>query len=262
MFNLLLVLGLGVLLVGCSITRAKWRIKFDRTKARAKASFLSSPPASTKAGRPRKVVVLLADDLRQCEVSADVAEHVSIPHIDRIGAAVVVFKEGCVTSPTCAPFRAGIMTGRVQNRYEFESHIMEHYPTSRVEYISGRSLVDTGEFVVKAKTSFPAEWQAHKQGYTTGLVGKWHLGGLPQEGAARSGLRLPVRVQCVFALHSGAQLASRRQPRARVFQRAASMEHGVPRRSGDPRKRKATFSEADGSFDGQVNSFELPINAG
>ena len=111
---------------------------------------------------------------------------------DQIGAEGVVFEEGYVTSPTCAPSRAGIMTGRVQNRYGFETQVMEFYPSNYVEYISGRWLVDTGEFKVKAKPSFPAEWQGHKQGvpptqimlseilkkynYDTALIGKWHLG--------------------------------------------------------------------------------------
>ncbi|MBW2377842.1 MAG: sulfatase-like hydrolase/transferase [Deltaproteobacteria bacterium] len=69
---------------------------------------------------------------------------------------------------------------------------MEFYPSNYVEYISGRWLVDTGEFKVKAKPSFPAAWQVHKQGvppseimlseilkkydYNTALIGKWHLG--------------------------------------------------------------------------------------
>jgi hypothetical protein len=46
-------------------------------------------------------------------VSAYGADHISTPNIDQIGAEGVIFEEGYVTSPTCAPSRAGIMTGRV-----------------------------------------------------------------------------------------------------------------------------------------------------
>jgi arylsulfatase A-like enzyme len=188
----LLVLGLGVLLASCSITRVKWRIKTDKDMANGRSAYLDAPIALAKPERPPNIILLLADDLGKYEVSAYGAEHIATPNIDRIGAEGVIFQEGYVTSPTCAPSRAGIMTGRVQNRYGFETQIMEHYPTNWVEYISGRWIVDTGEFVVKAKPSFPSEWQAHKQGvppteitlaeilkkygYATGLVGKWHLG--------------------------------------------------------------------------------------
>ena len=188
----LLVLGLGVLLVSCSITRVKWRIKTDKHMADGKSAYLDAPIAIAKPERQPNIIVLLADDLGKYEVSAYGADHISTPNIDQIGAEGVIFQEGYVTAPTCAPSRAGIMTGRVQNRYGFETQIMEHYPTNWVEYISGRWIVDTGEFVVKAKPSFPSEWQAHKQGvppteitlaeilkkygYATGLIGKWHLG--------------------------------------------------------------------------------------
>jgi arylsulfatase A-like enzyme len=188
----LLVAGLGILLVSCSITRVKWRIKRDKTMESGKSAYLEAPLSPVAVERPPNIVILLADDLGKYEVSTYGADHIATPHIDQIGAEGVVFEEGYVTAPTCAPSRAGIMTGRVQNRYGFETQIMEHYPTNWVEYISGRWIVDTGEFVVKAKPSFPAEWQAHKQGvppseitlahvlkkygYATGLVGKWHLG--------------------------------------------------------------------------------------
>lgn len=188
----ILVLCAGALLTSCSVTRVKWRIKPDRDMGKARTEFLETPSAAAKPARQPNIIILLADDLGKYEVSTYGAEHISTPNIDRIGAEGVVFEEGYVTSPTCAPSRAGIMTGRVQNRYGFETQIMEHYPTNWVEYISGRWIVDTGEFVVKAKPSFPSEWQAHKQGippteitlaeilkkygYTTGMVGKWHLG--------------------------------------------------------------------------------------
>jgi len=188
----LLVASLGILLVSCSITRAKWRIKRDKTMESGKSAYIEAPLSPVEAARPPNVVILLTDDLGKYEVSTYGAAHIVTPNIDQLGAEGVVFEEAYVTSPTCAPSRAGIMTGRVQNRYGFETQIMEHYPTNWVEYISGRWIVDTGEFVVKAKPSFPAEWQAHKQGvppseitlaevlkkygYATGLVGKWHLG--------------------------------------------------------------------------------------
>jgi arylsulfatase A-like enzyme len=188
----LALLGLGVVLVGCSITRVKWRIKTDGKMADGRDAYLERPATRTEPERPPNIIVFLADDLGKYEVSAYGAEHIATPHIDQIGAEGVVFEEGYVTAPTCAPSRAGIMTGRVQNRYGFETQIMEVYPTNWVEYISGRWIVDTGEFVVKAKPSFPSEWQAHKQGvppteitlaevlkkygYSTALIGKWHLG--------------------------------------------------------------------------------------
>ncbi len=188
----LVVLTVGALLLSCSITRVKWRIKTDKDMASGKSAYLDAPIAVSKPERLPNIIILLTDDLGKYEVSAYGADHIATPNIDEIGRDGVIFQEGYVTSPTCAPSRAGIMTGRVQNRYGFETQIMEVYPTNWVEYISGRWIVDTGEFVVKAKPSFPSEWQAHKQGvppseimlptilkkygYTTGLVGKWHLG--------------------------------------------------------------------------------------
>ena len=58
-------------------------------------------------------------------------------NIDKIGQEGVIFKEGYVTAPICAPSRSDNMTGRVQNRYGYETEVMEHYPTNMVEYVSG-----------------------------------------------------------------------------------------------------------------------------
>ncbi|MEZ4287617.1 MAG: sulfatase-like hydrolase/transferase [Polyangiales bacterium] len=102
---------------GCSITRVKWRIKPDRELAHGKKEFLNALAEGNANVRPPNIIVLLADDLGKYEVSAYGAEHISTPNIDQIGAEGVVFEEGYVTSPTCAPSRAGLMTGRVQNRY-------------------------------------------------------------------------------------------------------------------------------------------------
>lgn len=185
----------AVVLYGCypiSVTRMKWRIKWDKESKKGKEAFFTEKSSNNKSQKAPNIIILLADDLGKYEVSAYGEDHVLTPNIDKIGEEGVIFLEGYVTAPTCAPSRAGIMTGRVQNRYGFETQVMEFYPTNIIEYLSGKYFVNTGDFVVEAKPQFPAEWQVHKQGvppteitlaerlkamgYHTGLVGKWHLG--------------------------------------------------------------------------------------
>jgi arylsulfatase A-like enzyme len=174
-----------------SVTRMKWRITWDKDLKKGKKEYLQTAK-TVKKEKPPNIIILLVDDLGKYEVSAYGAEHISTPHIDQLGSEGIIFEEGYVTAPTCAPSRAGIMTGRVQNRYGFETQIMEFYPTNMIEYLSGKWFVKTGEFKMKAKPDFPAEWQVQKQGvppteinlaealktlkYKNGLVGKWHLG--------------------------------------------------------------------------------------
>ncbi len=184
-----------IFIYGCypvSVTRMKWRIKWDKETKKGKEAFFAEHQSKNRDQKAPNIVILLADDLGKYEVSAYGEDHVLTPNIDRIGEEGVIFEEAYVTAPTCAPSRSGIMTGRVQNRYGFETQVMEFYPTNIIEYLSGKYFVNTGDFVVKAKPQFPAEWQVHKQGvppteitlaerlkamgYKTGIVGKWHLG--------------------------------------------------------------------------------------
>jgi len=214
------LLALACVLAACyplSVTRVKWRIKWDKEKLRAKEAFLAEP-VPARAERPPNIVILLCDDLGKYEVSAYGAKHIHTPHIDQIGAEGVVFEEGYVTAPTCAPSRAGLITGRVQNRYGFETQIMEHYPTNMIEYLSGKYLVNTGEFVVETDPQYPAEWQAVKQGvppseinlaeilkkygYATGLVGKWHLGISQRHLPLKRGFDYEYGFQGAFSLYT------------------------------------------------------------
>ncbi len=189
-----LVGAVVLLLYSCyplTITRAKWRIKWDKDMRAGKQAYLEEQPIDT-LDQPPNIIIIMADDLGKYEVSAYGADHISTPYIDQLGTEGVRFTQGYVTAPTCAPSRAGIMTGRIQNRFGFETQIMEHYPTNMIEYLSGKYIADTDDMVLKAKPDFPSEWQVHKQGippteihltealkkygYKTGITGKWHLG--------------------------------------------------------------------------------------
>ncbi len=174
----------------------KWRIKFNKKLKKDKIAFIENAKTAIISKQKPNIIILLADDLGKYEVSAYGAEHISTPNIDQIGKEGVVFEEAYVTAPTCAPSRAGIMTGRTQNRYGFETQLMEFYPTNMIEYLSGKYIVNTGDWVLSTKPRFPREWHIHKQGvppteinlaeilksygYKTGITGKWHLGASDQ----------------------------------------------------------------------------------
>ncbi len=146
-----------------SVTRMKWRVHWDKDLKKGKKEYLKTSKPNSAEKQPN-IVILLVDDLGKYEVSAYGATHISTPHIDQLGKEGIIFDEAYVTAPTCAPSRAGIMTGRVQNRYGFETQIMEFYPTNMIEYLSGKWFINTGEFIMKAKPDFPSEWQVQKQG--------------------------------------------------------------------------------------------------
>ncbi len=80
------------------------------------------------------------------------------PHIDSLAAQGARFSNAYMTGCVCSPSRAGLMTGRYQQRFGFDNNLP---PGTR----NGLDLKET----------FGAE-RMKTLGYTTGLIGKWHLG--------------------------------------------------------------------------------------
>ena len=81
------------------------------------------------------------------------------PGIDSIARDGVRFSNAYVSAAVCSPSRAGLMTGRYQQRFGHERNIPPGYMDG------GLSLEET--FFIK---------RIQPQGYRCGLVGKWHLG--------------------------------------------------------------------------------------
>ena len=117
--------------------------------------------AATVAAQPN-VVLILADDLGYGDIGANGGETIATPHIDALADRGVRITQGYVSHPVCSPSRAGLMTGRYQQRHGWEFN-----PSGR-DSTTGMS---TGE-----RTIGDAMRSA---GYRTGLVGKWHLGSQP-----------------------------------------------------------------------------------
>ncbi len=170
----------------------KWRIVWKPEIKKYKKEVLSAIEQTPSSAQPVNVVLIVADDLGKSEVSAYGSQRVPTPNIDQIGKEGVLFNDAYVSSPVCGPSRAGILTGRHQSRFGFETQTYDQYPSNMLEYITGKYLADTENWVIMSKPVFPREWQIEKQGlppseiniaellkakgYNTGITGKWHLG--------------------------------------------------------------------------------------
>jgi len=122
------------------------------------------PVASGAAPPPRpNVIVIMADDLGYADVSAYAINRIPTPNIDRIGLEGVRFTDGYVTAPVCGPSRAGLQTGRHQDRFGFE-------------YNNGPAQRDVQENLGLPVNEITIAAALKEEGYATGLIGKWHLG--------------------------------------------------------------------------------------
>lgn len=111
------------------------------------------------------IVVLLADDLGYGDLGAYGNDRARTPRLDQLAAQGVRMSDFYAAHPTCAPSRAGLLTGRYQHRFGFE-----HNP--------GRDHLDNPGYGIPADEPTLAE-RLRALGYATGVVGKWHIGYVP-----------------------------------------------------------------------------------
>jgi len=170
---------------------ARWNIVPDAALLAGKTAYLAALP-DTPAAPPTNVLLIVADDLGRYDVGYHDPRITVTPAIDALAASGRVFTHAYATAAICAPSRAALLTGRIQNRFGFESQPMQRYVRNRGEYLAFRYLVDTDamqplltdsypDAVQKAMQGLPASEITlpeifHRLGYATAILGKWHLG--------------------------------------------------------------------------------------
>jgi arylsulfatase A-like enzyme len=139
--------------------------------------------AADPAERPPNFLVIVADDVGTDRVGlyAGSGEGVRTPNIDRLGRRGLIFENFWVM-PACSPTRATLLTGEYPHRTGIGT-VVHAKPRK-----GGAKVGLTPDVETLPRALAPA-------GYTSAIVGKWHLGSNPQ------GMDHPL--QLGFAHHRG-----------------------------------------------------------
>lgn len=115
---------------------------------------------------PPNLVLILADDLGYADVGFNGCTDIPTPNIDRIAKEGVIFSNGYVTWAACGPSRAGMITGRYQDRFGF----------SRNPLFAPN---DPNMGLPLSEQTLPEALQ--QANYKSVAIGKWHLGAHPTQ---------------------------------------------------------------------------------
>ena len=79
--------------------------------------------AATPSERPN-ILFIVADDMGYADAGFQGCKDIVTPNIDALAAASVRFTSGYVSGPYCSPTRAGLLTGRYQQRFGHEFNVV------------------------------------------------------------------------------------------------------------------------------------------
>ena len=116
--------------------------------------------------RPPNFIVIFCDDLGYGDLGCFGHPTIATPHLDQMAAEGQKWTQFYVAAPVCTPSRAGLMTGRLPIRSGLCS------AKRRVLFPNSAGGLPASEITIPELLK--------KAGYATGMVGKWHLGHLPE----------------------------------------------------------------------------------
>ncbi|HEV7346798.1 sulfatase [Telluribacter sp.] len=135
--------------------------------------ILLSAGAWAQSGTLRRpnIVYILADDLGYYDLGCYGNPYNETPHLDSLARHGLRFTQAYSASPVCSPSRAAILTGRHPARYRLTNFIAGN----RTDEASPVNPAPWNPFLPASATTL-SEW-IKPLGYTSAMIGKWHLGG-------------------------------------------------------------------------------------
>lgn len=118
------------------------------------------------------VIIIITDDQGYGDVGFNGCRDIPTPNIDRLAQNGVIFSQGYVTYAVCGPSRAGLITGRYQDRFGFgRNPILAPEDSTMGLPLTEHTLANV----------------LGRVGYRSMAVGKWHLGAHPSLHPLRRG---------------------------------------------------------------------------
>ena len=125
-------------------------------------SAIFSPKTSKE--RPN-IIFILADDLGFAELGCYGNKFNETSNLDKLAARGTIFTHAYASAPVCSPYRAALMTGQYPARVGITDYLRPNDPKH----------LSTDHITIAERLK--------RAGYTTGIIGKWHLTGYANHGA-------------------------------------------------------------------------------
>ena len=148
--------------------------------------FLSNSTNLLAYSRPN-IIFIFIDDLGWGDVGCYGNDFIDTPNIDQLAKDGMRFTDFYAAGAVCSPTRCAVQSGQNQARIGITAHIPGHWrPLERV--INPQTTMALPLDVVTIAESMK------DAGYTTGYVGKWHLGRGDQFGPDKQGYDFAAEV--------------------------------------------------------------------
>ncbi|MFN7873976.1 MAG: sulfatase [Pirellula sp.] len=139
--------------------------------------------SSVSYAAPPNIVLILADDLGQADLSCYGSTFHQTPHMDALAKRGMKFTQAYSASPLCSPTRASILTGLAPARIGITApncHLPEIRLEKRLAAGGPNARVLNADSITRLKTDYITLPELLRNaGWRTGHLGKWHLGADP-----------------------------------------------------------------------------------
>ncbi|WP_282143665.1 sulfatase-like hydrolase/transferase [Cellulophaga baltica] len=114
------------------------------------------------------IIFLFADDAGYADFGFQGSTEMKTPNLDKLAQQGVTFTQGYVTDATCGPSRAGLITGKYQQRFGYEEINVPGYMSENSKFLADDMGLPLDQVTI-------ADY-LKTLGYKTAMYGKWHLG--------------------------------------------------------------------------------------